>query len=183
MGPWCAAASQPAGLITRDAATSEHCAEFPRHTHTRAREESALYLSADSPSHPPPQLLDSSLQPQQYLGGSAVGSPGKVGGGGGVEGCYSKGGCRGGGERRSNACHHARSPCLCYATPDVLLPCCRAAGGKENLRTWLRLLPRRWRCVVTHSCRHSCREPRGSGISYEALGADDTLFDGALENS
>lgn len=58
--------------------------------------------------------------------------------------------------------------------------CCRRVAVqlavKKKLRTRLRLLHRRWKHVVTHSCRHSCHEPWGSGISYEALGADNTFI-------
>lgn len=53
-------------LITREAATSEHCVESPRHT----GEESALYLATHPPPPPPPTPPQPSHpQPKQSLGG------------------------------------------------------------------------------------------------------------------
>lgn len=57
-------------LITREAATSEHCVEFPRHT----GKERKCSLSFHHQSYPP-SLLNSNPQPKQSLGGYAVSNP------------------------------------------------------------------------------------------------------------
>lgn len=65
------------GLITREAATSEHCVESRRHT--GGGEESALYLAtttttATNPPHPTP--TNHPTLNKNNLRGSAVGTPG-----------------------------------------------------------------------------------------------------------
>lgn len=127
-------------LITREAATSEHCVEFPRHT----GKERKCSLSFHHQSYPP-SLLNSNPQPKQSLGGYAVSNP--------------RGFWRGKTRRDAptgHACHHACSPCLCYMMPDVLRCCATSAVmlKKTHVRAHLPV-------YVIHSCCHSqlC-EPR-----------------------
>lgn len=64
------------GLITREAATSEHCVESRRHT-GGGGEESALYLATTTTTNPPhPTPTNHPTLNKNNLRGSAVGTPG-----------------------------------------------------------------------------------------------------------
>lgn len=117
------------GLITREAATSEHCVESRRHT----GKESALYLATTKPPHPPTHPLPSNPTPppshpqqKQSLRGSAVSTPG-------MEKERRKtvkpSRRRSGDALMSRTCHHTCSPCLSNTMPDV--PCYAMRSSKD----------------------------------------------------